>query len=80
MSDRIQIKADTLRGAIKAAGLTQDEYADKVGISRTALQQFLRDDCRPSFDVLVAMCRELDKTAEELFPEHPWRKVENDAA
>jgi transcriptional regulator with XRE-family HTH domain len=72
---RERIKAATLRALIAVAGMSEAEYAAKVGISQPALNQFINGKCQPSFNVLVTMCRVLDKTAEELFPEHPWRKT-----
>lgn len=50
----------------KRAGLNQEEFADKIGVSRQAVSKWERDKAYPDLDRLVCICEILDVRVEEL--------------
>lgn len=50
----------------KKAGLSQEEFAEKIGVSRQAVSKWERDKAYPDLDRLVCICEILDVQAGEL--------------
>lgn len=50
----------------KKAGLNQEEFADKLGVSRQAVSKWERDKAYPDLDRLVCICEILDVQVGEL--------------
>lgn len=48
-------------------GLTQEELADKVGVTRQTIIALEKGDYTPSVALALALARTLKKTVEELF-------------
>lgn len=50
----------------KKAGLNQEEFADKLGVSRQAVSKWERDKAYPDLDRVVCICEILNVQVEEL--------------
>lgn len=50
----------------KKAALSQEEFAEKLGVSRQAVSKWERDKAYPDLDRLVCICEILDVRADEL--------------
>lgn len=50
----------------KMAGLNQEEFAEKIGVSRQAVSKWERDKAYPDLDRLVCICEILNAPVEEL--------------
>ena len=50
----------------KKAGLNQEEFAEKMNVSRQAVSKWERDKAYPDLDRLVCICEILDVPVEEL--------------
>ena len=50
----------------KKAELSQEEFADKIGVSRQAVSKWERDKAYPDLDRLVCICEILDVQMDEL--------------
>ena len=50
----------------KKAGLNQEEFAEKMGVSRQAVSKWERDKAYPDLDRLVCICEILDVQVGEL--------------
>ena len=50
----------------KKAGLSQEEFAEKIGVSRQAVSKWERDKAYPDLDRLVCICEILDVQVGEL--------------
>ena len=50
-----------------AAGLTQKELADKVGVSRETINAMEKGDYNRTINLCIAICKALNKTLDELF-------------
>jgi len=55
-----------IREARKQAGLTQEELAERIGVSRTAISRFELGEIEPSLRNLAAMAGELNVSADRL--------------
>ena len=62
ISDRIQ----SLR---KARGISQEELADKIGVSRQAVSKWEKGQSDPSTTNLIALAKIFDITPEEMLKE-----------
>ena len=56
-----------LKAARAAKDLSQDELARCCGVSRQTLNAIEKGDYNPTINLCIAICRELDKTLDELF-------------
>ena len=56
-----------LKSARAALDLSQQELADKVGVTRQTLNAIERGDYNPTLKLCIAICRALGKTLDELF-------------
>ncbi len=50
-----------------ALDLSQQELADKVGVSRQTINAIEKGDYNPTINLCIAICRILNKTLDELF-------------
>ena len=58
------IKMKSARAILK---LSQQELADKVGVSRQTINAIEKGDYNPTINLCIAICRILNKTLDELF-------------
>lgn len=56
-----------LKAARAAKDLSQDELARRCGVSRQTMSAIEKGDYNPTINLCIAICRELDKTLDELF-------------
>ncbi len=56
-----------LKAARAAKDRSQDELARRCGVSRQTLNAIEKGDYNPTINLCIAICRELDKTLDELF-------------
>ena len=60
-----------MKDARTRAGLSQQELADKLGVSRQTINAIEKGDYNPTIKLCLAICRVLDKTLDELF----WEEI-----
>jgi len=58
--------ASTIKSLRMSRGITQDELANRVGVSSVAVQGWERGTRKPSFDALVGLCSALSVSMDEL--------------
>lgn len=58
-----------LKAARAAKDLSQQALAEKVGVSRQTINAIEKGDYNPTIRLCIAICRELDKTLDEIFLE-----------
>lgn len=58
---------ERLRAARRERGLSQEELARAVGVSRQTVNMIERGDYNPTLKLCVALCKALGKTLDELF-------------
>ena len=56
-----------LKAARAAADMSQQELAEKVGVSRQTISAIEKVDYNPTINLCIAICRTLGKTLDELF-------------
>lgn len=56
-----------LKAARAGLDLSQQELADKVGVSRQTISAIEKGDYNPTINLCIAICRVLGKTLDELF-------------
>ena len=56
-----------LKAARAALDLSQQELADKVGVSRQTINAIEKGDYNPTINLCIAICKALGKTLDELF-------------
>lgn len=56
-----------LKAARAAKDLSQQELADRVGVSRQTVNAIEKGDYNPSIRLCIDICKALDKTLDELF-------------
>ena len=56
-----------LKSARAAMDLSQQELANKVGVSRQTISAIEKGDYNPTIKLCAAICRRLGKTLDELF-------------
>lgn len=56
-----------LKAARAAMDLSQQELAEKVGVSRQTISAIEKGDYNPTINLCIAICKELNKTLDELF-------------
>ena len=49
---------------------SQQELADKVGVSRQTINAIEKGDYNPTINLCISICKALDKTLDELFWEY----------
>ena len=58
-----------IKSARAALDLSQQELADKVGVSRQTINAIEKGDYNPTINLCRAICKVLGKTLDELFLE-----------
>ena len=61
-----------LKAARAAKDLSQQALAEKVGVSRQTINAIEKGDYNPTIRLCIAICRELDKTLDEIL----WEEEE----
>ena len=56
-----------MKQARAAAGLSQQELADKLGVSRQTINAIEKGDYNPTIRLCVGICRVLEVTLNDLF-------------
>lgn len=56
-----------MKSARAVLDLSQQELADKVGVSRQTINAIEKGDYNPTINLCIAICRILNKTLDELF-------------
>ena len=56
-----------LKAARAALDLSQQDLADKVGVSRQTINAIEKGDYNPTINLCIAICKVLGKTLDELF-------------
>ena len=60
-----------LKSARASLDLSQQQLADKVGVSRQTINAIEKGDYNPTIKLCVAICRVLGKTLDDLF----WNEI-----
>ena len=56
-----------LKAARAGLDLSQQELAERVGVSRQTISAIEKGDYNPTINLCIAICKALDKTLDELF-------------
>ncbi len=56
-----------LKAARAALDLSQQELAERVGVSRQTINAIEKGDYNPTINLCIAICKALDRTLDELF-------------
>ena len=56
-----------LKAARAAMDMSQQDLADKVGVSRQTINSIEKGDYNPTIRLCIAICKALGKTLDELF-------------
>ena len=56
-----------LKSVRAALDLSQQELADKVGVSRQTINAIEKGDYNPTINLCISICKVLGKTLDELF-------------
>ncbi len=56
-----------LKAARASFDMSQQELADKVGVSRQTINAIEKGDYNPTINLCIAICKVLNKTLDELF-------------
>lgn len=67
------VKNLKLKAARAGMDLSQDELAKKCGVSRQTINAIEKGDYNPTINLCITICKELNKTLDDLF----WDNDEN---
>ena len=56
-----------LKAARAGKDVSQQALADLVAVSRQTIAAAEKDDCNPTINLCIAICKALDKTLDDLF-------------
>lgn len=56
-----------LKAARAAMDISQQELADRVGVSRQTINAIEKGDYNPTINLCIAICKTVNKTLDELF-------------
>ena len=56
-----------MKSARVAKDLSQQQLADLIGVSRQTISAIEKGDYNPTINLCISICRQLDKTLDELF-------------
>ena len=56
-----------LKSARAALNLSQQELADRIGVSRQTINAIEKGDYNPTINLCIAICKTLNKTLDDLF-------------
>ena len=65
-------KNNAMREARLTAGLSQQELADRIGVSRQTINAIEKGDYNPTIKLCIGICRVLGLTLNDLF----WEETE----
>ena len=60
-------KNEAMKQARSEKGLSQQGLADALGVSRQTINAIEKGDYNPSIKLCISICKQLDKTLDELF-------------
>ena len=60
-------KNTAMKDARAKAGLSQQELADKLGVSRQTINAIEKGDYNPTIRLCIGICRVLNRTLNDLF-------------
>ena len=63
-----------LKAARASFDMSQQELADRVGVSRQTINAIEKGDYNPTINLCIAICKALGKTLDELF----WEDEEDE--
>lgn len=63
-----------LKAARAGMDLSQEQLADKVGVTRQTIGMIEAGNFNPSIQLCIAICRTLNKTLNDIF----WEDIENE--
>lgn len=63
----INMKNLKLKAARAGMDISQQELADRVGVSRQTISAIEKGDYNPTINLCIAICKELNKTLNDLF-------------
>ena len=63
-----------LKLARVALDLSQEELADKVGVTRQTINMIEKGNYNPTLNLCISICKVLDKTLDEIF----WEDENNE--
>ncbi len=66
--DDLKIYGARVEAARKEKGLTQEELAERVGVTQSMITHIEKGKKKPSLDKAIAIARELDTTVDRLIP------------
>ena len=61
-----------LKSARAALDLSQQQLAEKVGVSRQTINAIEKGDYNPTIRLCIAICRALGKSLDDLFWDEEW--------
>lgn len=64
---RTGMKNLKLKSARAALDLSQQELADRIGVSRQTINAIEKGDYNPTINLCIAICKTLNKTLDDLF-------------
>jgi putative transcriptional regulator len=64
---RTDMKNLRLKAARASLDMSQQDLADRVGVSRQTINAIEKGDYNPTINLCIAICKVLDKTLDELF-------------
>ena len=56
-----------LKAARASFDMSQQDLADKVGVSRQTINAIEKGDYNPTINLCIALCKALNKTLDEIF-------------
>ena len=62
-----RLKNLKLKSARAAMDLSQQDLADRVGVSRQTINAIEKGDYNPTINLCISICKVLNKTLDELF-------------
>ena len=65
--DFIDIFADNLRDMLEEVGISQQELANEIGVSKGAISKYLNKQAMPSLKNFMNICYALDCDPQDLF-------------
>ena len=65
--DFIDIFADNLRDMLEEVGISQQELANEIGVSRGTISKYLNKQAMPSLKNFMNICYALDCDPQDLF-------------
>jgi putative transcriptional regulator len=64
---RTDMKNLRLKAARASLDMSQQDLADRVGVSRQTINAIEKGDYNPTINLCIAICKVLNKTLDELF-------------